>query len=573
MNDDARMPPTREDVTRAGAPSRREPAPAGLLSSVEPARSGRLLLALSLAGFALGGLEALALRAQLAHANAALMLASTYQQVLTLHGVSMLFLCVLPAAMGMFLLLVPARLSDGRTALPRLSAFGANLWACGALVLHVGLGLGGTSGAGTLGNASMTSLEWAGRDTLYRGWLTLRANGVDWWATGLALVALGAACVALEIVATVLTRRAPGRSLGDVSPLAWNSLIAGVLGLLAFPALCAGLVLLQCDRLLGSNLFVPESGADPTLWPRLTALLGHPQIVLLLLPVMGLATEVVVGAAGRPLHGRKVVRAWSLTLGVAGVLAWLAQVTPASAARAQSLLPVAGALMALAASTAVFHWLATLWGRPLVAKPALLFTLGMAALLMTGAFSTLPLALQPAAARQVGTYFGVAHAHEMLFGGVVLGLLAGVYQHGAKLFGRTLDPRLGQLHFALTLVGAFATFLPMHVLGLAGMPRRIHTYSATMGWGSMNAMASAGAMLLAVAGMVFAIALLRAKPAATEPPAAGAAAALPGTPGPMLAASGLAVLAMGTLLGGWVGVVGALLFAAGGWRMASDRHC
>ena len=544
----------------------------GVLTRVDPILTGRLLLGLSLAGFVLGGLEALALRIQLARADAAFMLASTYHQLLTLHGVSMLFLCVLPAAMGMFLLLVPARLGDGRTAFPRLSAFGAKLWACGALVLHVGLALGGTSGAGMLGNASMTSLEWASRDTLYRGFLTFRANGVDWWATGLALVALGAACVALEIVATVLTRRAPGRALGEVSPLAWNSLIAGVLGLLAFPALFVGLVLLQCDRLLDGNLFVPESGADPTLWPRLTALLGHPQIVLLLLPAMGLATEVVVGAAGRPLHGRALVRASSLTLGVAGVLAWLAQVTPASAALAQSLLPVAGALMALAASTAVFHWLATLWGRPVAAKPALLFSLGMAALVMTGAFSTLPLALQPAAARQVGTYFGVAHAHEMLFGGVVLGLLAGVYQHGAKLFDRTLDPRLGQVHFALTLVGAFATFLPMHVLGLAGMPRRIHTYSSAMGWGSMNAVASAGAMVLALAGLVFAIALLRAQPAAAEPAAAGGAPALPGTSGPMLAAGGLALLATGTLLGWWVGIVGAMLFAVGVWRMGNDRR-
>ncbi|HEY6194881.1 MAG TPA: cbb3-type cytochrome c oxidase subunit I, partial [Candidatus Eisenbacteria bacterium] len=297
------------EPTHAGGPPGLELPRPGMLSAVDPARTGRLLLALSLAGFALGGLEAVALRAQLTRANAALMAASTYQQLLTLHGVSTLFLCVLPAAMGMFLLLAPARLGDGRTAFPRLSAFGARLWACGALVFHVGLVLGGTSSAGTLGNASMTSLEWASRDVVYRGFLAFRANGVDWWATGLALVALAAACVAFEIVATVLTRRAPGRALGDVSPLAWNSLIAGALGLLAFPALGVGLVLLQCDRLLGSQLFVPESGADPTLWPRLTALLGHPQIVLLLLPAMGLATEVVVGAAGRPLHGRAVVRA------------------------------------------------------------------------------------------------------------------------------------------------------------------------------------------------------------------------------------------------------------------------
>jgi cytochrome c oxidase subunit 1 len=544
----------------------------GLLSSVDPARTGRWLLGLSLAGFVLGGLEALALRAQLLHADATLMAAATYHQVLTLHGVSMVFLCVLPAAMGMFLLLVPVRLGDGRTAYPRLSAFGAKLWACGALLLHIGLALGGTAGAGMLGNASLTALAWAPRERVQRAFLVFRANGVDWWATGLALVALGAACVALEIVTTVLTRRARDGSPGSTSPLAWNSLIAGVLGLCAFPALFVGLVLLQCDRLLGNELFVPESGADPSLWPRLTALLGHPQVVLLLLPAMGLVTEVIVSSAGRPLHRGAVVRAAGLVLGVTGALSWASQLTPTGAEVTQSLLPVAGALMALAAGTAVFHWLATLWGRPVAARPALSFALGMAALLMTGAFSTLPLALQPAAARQVGTYFGVAHAHEMLFGGVVLGLFAGVYEHGARLFGRALDPRLGQLHFALTLVGAFATFLPMHALGLAGMPRRVHTYPAAMGWGGLNALSTWGAALLALAGLVFALALVRARPVAPWGATVLEAPALPRTPGPALAAGGLALMAAGTLLGWEVGLAGGGLFVLGAWRSASDRR-
>ncbi len=546
----------------------RRPAP---FSRVDSTHVGRLLLGLSLAGFALGGLEAVALRAQLSRAEHRLLDASVYHQVLTLHGVSMLFLCVLPAAMGMFLLLVPARLGDGRTALPRLSAFGASLWALGAVVLHAGLALGGTSSAGMLGSASMTSLEWVPRETVQLGSFAFRASGVDWWAIGLALVALAATCVALEIVATVLTRRAKGRSLGESSPLAWNGLIAGGLGLLAFPALCLGLVLLERDRLLGGSLFAPESGADPTLWPRLTALLGHPQIVLLLLPAMGLATEVVVSAAGRPLHGRGVVRAWSLALGVAGTLSWLAQLTPAGASFARAALPLAGALMALAASTAVFHWLATLWGRPLAASPALLFALGMAALVMTGAFSTLPLALEPASVRQTGTTFGVAHAHEMLFGGVGFGLLAGVYQYAPRLLGRSLDARLGRWHFALTLAGAFVTFLPMHALGLAGMPRRIHTYPAAMGWEGLNRVATYGSLLLMLAGVVFAMALLRGNPAAAVP-APDPVPVLPRTPGPALAAGGLALLAAGALLGWWFGAAGAGLFVRGAWRMATDRR-
>ena len=543
---------------------------AGLFSTVAPSRTGRRLLALAAAGFALGGFESLALRGQLARAGGTLMQASTYHQLLTLHGVSMVFLSVVPAMLALFLLLVPARISDGRTAFPRLSAFGGWLWVWGAVVLHAGLCLGGTSGAGMLGNASMTSIEWAARDTVYRGPFKFRANGVDWWASGMALVALAAVCVLIDVVVTVFARRASGKTLAELPPFAWNTALAGLLGLLAYPTLLVALVLLQVDRLLEGGLFVPESGADPTLWPRRTALLGHPQVAMLLLPVMGLVTEIVGAAAGRPVHGRGVMRASSGLLVLAGVLGWLAQATPGGAVLAYALLPLAGAIMALASSIAVFHWLATLWGRPVAASPALSFTLGMAALIMTGAFSTLPLAFQPAAARQVGTYFGVAHAHEMLFGGVVLGLVAALYQFYPRLTGRTLDARLGQIHFALTIIGAFVTFLPMHVLGLAGMPRRIHSYSAAMGWGALNSIASLGAIILVLAGVVFVAALLRAKPAAE---AQGAIVEPPATPGPMILALGLALLVSGTLLGWVVGTLGVVVVLFGAVRVLTDsRH-
>ncbi|MEQ1834821.1 MAG: cbb3-type cytochrome c oxidase subunit I, partial [Candidatus Eisenbacteria bacterium] len=403
--------------------------------------------------------------------------------------------------------------------------------------------------------------------TVYRGPFTFRANGVDWWATGMALVALAALCVVIDVVTTVFARRTSGKPLSELPPFAWNSALAGVLGLLAYPALLVALVLLQCDRLLEAGRFVPESGGDATLWSRLTALLGHPQVAMLLLPVMGVVSEVVGAAAGRPVHGRGVMRVSSALLMLAGVLGWLAQATPVGAALAYALLPLAGAIMALATGIAVFHWLATLWGRPLNASPALSFALGMAAMVMTGAFSTLPLAFQPASARQVGTYFGVAHAHEMLFGGVVLGLVAALYHFYPKLTGRVLDARLGQVHFALTLVGAFVTFLPMHVLGLAGMPRRIHRYPAGMGWDALNSLASLGALVLLAAGLVFLAALLKARPVSEPAPAPLEPA---GSPGPMLLAFGLALLATGTLLGWIAGTLGAGFVVFGLVRLLGD---
>ncbi|MFM8558875.1 MAG: cbb3-type cytochrome c oxidase subunit I, partial [bacterium] len=281
----------------------------------------------------------------------------------------------------------------------------------------------------------------------------------------------------------------------------------------------------------------------------------------------GLAGEAIANASGRGLLGRSAMRVSSLTLAVAGLLGWLAQVTPAGAAHARELLPVAGVLMALSIATAVSSWVATLWGRPLTAGPALSFALGLVVLVATGMFSALPLALQPEAARQVGTYFGVAHAHEMLFGGVVMGLVAGLYLHLPKVTGRAFDPALGQLHFALTLVGAVVTFLPMHVLGLVGMPRRIHTYLPGMGWDTLNAVATAGVMVMVLAGVVFAVAIARARPAGNAPSTAEHGR----TPGPALLAAGLVLLACGTLLGWTVGLVGLVVTVIGAVRAGVVR--
>ncbi|MCE9627110.1 MAG: cbb3-type cytochrome c oxidase subunit I, partial [Candidatus Eisenbacteria bacterium] len=189
-----------------------------------PIALSRVLLVLAAAGFALGGLEAVMIRAQLAHAGSSLIAAPVYHQILTLHGVSLVFLCALPALLGMALGLLPARVAGGRDAFPRVAAFGVWAWVAGACVLHVGLLLGGTSGAGMLGNASMTSLEWASRDTVYRGMFQFRANGVDWWATAMVFITLGASLVTLDVVATLLLRRSPGVKLGEFTPFTWNTL-------------------------------------------------------------------------------------------------------------------------------------------------------------------------------------------------------------------------------------------------------------------------------------------------------------------------------------------------------------
>lgn len=536
-------------------------------TDLAPTVRARVLLWLAAAGFLLGGLESALLRAQLSAAGATLVSPATYQQVMTLHGVSMVFLCVLPATFGLALGLLPARVAGGRTAFPWLSSFGVWVWVCGAAVLHLGLALGGTSGAGMLGNADMTSIEWAARETVYRGSWSFRAGGVDWWATSLALVTLGIVTVALDLAVTLVARRAPGVRFADFMPFTWNMLLALGLSLIAYPVLLVGLVMLQLDRLAVTSWLAPESGADPTAWARLTAMLGHPQVAMLIMPTMGLAGEAIANASGRGLLGRSAMRVSSLTLAVAGLLGWLAQVTPAGAAHARELLPVAGVLMALSIATAVSSWVATMWGRPLTAGPALSFALGLVVLVATGMFSALPLALQPEAARQVGTYFGVAHAHEMLFGGVVMGLVAGLYLHLPKVTGRAFDPALGQLHFALTLVGAVVTFLPMHVLGLVGMPRRIHTYLPGMGWDTLNAVATAGVVVMVLAGVVFAVAIARARPAGNAP-----STAEPGrTPGPALLAAGLALLACGTLLGWTVGLVGLVVTVIGAVRAGVVR--
>lgn len=535
-------------------------------TSLASASLARVLLVLAAAGFALGGLESVLIRGQLAHAGAHLVQPSVYHQILTLHGVSMVFLCALPTILAFAIGLLPGRVSAGRQAFPRVAAFGVWTWVSGAAVLHLGLLLGGTSGAGMLGNASMTSIEWAARDTVYRGAWHFRANGVDWWATGMALVLLGATCVVIEVLATVFLRKAPEVKWSSFGGFTLNGTLSAMLALATFPMLCAAMVLLQCDRLLSAGWFVPDVGADPTLWARLTALLGHPQVSMLLTPAMGLATEAIVTAAGaRPMAGRTGMQISAVSLAGAGLLSVLAQLSPAGSAFTQTALPLAGAWLALAISVATFAWITYLWGRPVAASPALWFALGAGVMTLLGAYSMLPLALMPAAVRQVGTYYTVAHAHEMLFGGVIMGLLAGLYLHAPRLLGRALDARMGQVHFSLTVLGAVLTFLPMHILGLAGMPRRIHSYLPGMGWDAMNALSSVGAIVLLGAGVAFVLAIVRSRP--VESPAVATTPSRT-SDGPLLAAVGLALLAVGTLLGWVVGGAGAIVFVLGAVRSA-----
>jgi cytochrome c oxidase subunit 1 len=549
--------------------------PAGTFSTTEPRRLARLYLTAAGVWFVLGGIEALALRLQLARPGSHVLGADLYHQLLTMHATTMVFLALLPCAMAMFLAVVPAAIGSDRTAFPRLGAFALWLHISGGVLLNLGWCFGGSSTAGGFGYPSLTAITYAARNEFELLNDLIRVNGVDFWATGLGLITLSCAAAALDALMTVLLRRRAGLRLAALPPFAWTTLVTSALALIAFPLMLAALTMLQFDRLTGTHFFLPESGVDPARWGRLFALYGHPQVYLLMLPAMGIVSEVLAAHAGRRLHGGGVIAASVLLIGVAGAAAWLGPLLPAVGGGVawNGVLAPGGWLAALSATAIVFSWLAGLWGGRIELRAAMLFALGFVALFVLGGLSGALGALMPADGGPVGTSFGVGHLHYMLVGGSLMGFFAGTYHWFPKFTGRALDERLGRVHFGLAFVGVHASFLPMLLLGLAGMPRQVYTYGPDLGLAGMNLVATLGSFLFALATLVFLVNVIRSTRGGRPSPAVpDESPQAPGSHGPLLAALGVALLASGSLFGWFMGVAGAMLLGIGTWRTAADAR-
>ncbi|HSW94933.1 MAG TPA: cytochrome c oxidase subunit I [Patescibacteria group bacterium] len=468
-------------------------ATAGVLRTVDHKDIGIMYVLLGIAFLAIGGLEALLLRVQLATPGEHVLDPSTYDQIFTMHGITMIFLVAIPMLVGFANYVVPLQIGAEDVAFPRLNALSFWLTLFGGVLLYLSFVAGGAPDAGWFAYAPLTEPAHA------------VGNGMDWYIFGLAVSGAGTIIGAINLAVTILLMRCPGMVMGRAPMFTWMVLITSVLIIAAYPILTSALVMLLVDRQLGGWFFDPAGGGNATLWQHLFWSFGHPEVYIVVLPAFGMISEIIPVFSGKPLFGYRFVAASGIAIGFLSFGVWAHHMFAVGLGDAENaFFSATSMLIAVPTGVKVFNWLATMWrGRIRLAMP-MVFAIGFIATFVIGGLTGVSLAVVPIDLYTTDSYYVVGHLHYVLFGGTMMAVFAGLYYWFPKVTGRLLGHRLGLAHFWLTLVGLTLAFLPMHLLGIEGMPRRVWTYPPGMGWDWPNLVSTIGSFLIAAGAIALA---------------------------------------------------------------------
>jgi cytochrome c oxidase subunit I+III len=508
------------DVVTPGAERRVErleriwterPGLLGWLTTVNHKRIGLLYFFTSLAFFGAGGIEALMIRTQLAEPNAHVVGPETFNQLMTMHGVTMIFFFIIPMTTGAFgNYLVPLMIGARDMAFPRLNALSYWLFLGSGIFIYVGLFMHSGPNCGWF---CYTPLNTRTYDP---------GLNVDFYALGLIFNSISSTAAALNFIVTIFKLRAPGMSLNRM-PLFIFAMLAVSLSLIfALPSLTADLVFLELQRKAGFHFFDVAHGGDPLLWQHLFWLFGHPEVYIIVLPAFGIATSIIPTFTKRRMIAFPLVALAELLVAFIGFGVWAHHMFATGLPTITLIAFAAASMMVVIPSTIqVFAWTFTVvLGRPEFRAP-LLFIGGFIVFFVLGGLSGIMFAAIPFDQATTDTYFVVAHFHFIIFGAAVFPLLGGMYYWFPKVTGRLYHEGVAQASFWLTFVGTALTFFPMHIVGLLGMTRRIYTYSPQYGWDGYNLAETIGAFVL-TAGLLLIFANLiwsrfRGPPAGPDP--------------------------------------------------------
>jgi len=462
----------------------------GWMTTVDHKKIGIMYSVTAFIFFLVGGLEALLLRIQLGSPDNTFLTADAYNQVFTMHGTTMIFLFIMPLSAGLANYLLPVMIGARDVAFPRINAAGYWIFLVGGLFMYSSFFLGGAPNGG-----------WFGYVPLSRN---LPGHNMEFWAFGLQILGIASLTGAINLIVTVINMRAPGMSLMRMPIFVWMSLVAQFLLLFAIPVITVALFLLSFDRLFSTNFFNVSAGSDPLLWQHLFWLFGHPEVYILILPAMGIVSEVLPVFARKPLFGYSVMVFSGIAIGFMGWGVWAHHMFASGLGPvAVSAFSASTMFIAVPTGVKIFNWISTLWRGKLTFPSPMLFAIGFVAMFTIGGLSGVTHGVVPADTQQTDTYYIVAHFHYVLFGGSVFGLFAGIYYWWPKVTGRLLDERLGKTHFWLMFLGFNLTFAPFHILGLQGMPRRVYTYPAGRGWDVWNLVSTVGSFVIALSILTF----------------------------------------------------------------------
>ena len=464
------------------------------IATVDHKRIGTLYAVTSFLWFIVGGIEALLMRVQLSQADSTLIDPELFNQLFTMHGTTMVFLVVMPLSAAFFNWLIPLQIGARDVAFPRLNALSYWIFLFGSLFLNFSWIIGDAPNGGWFGYAPNSHVAFN------------PTNGMNFWVIGLNILGVASIAAGLNFIVTILNMRAPGMSLTKMPVFTWMTFVTSVLIVLALPVLTVALIQLQVDRLYGSHFYDTAAGGDPVLWQHMFWLFGHPEVYILILPAMGIVSEILPVFSRKPLFGYSFLVFAGVAIGFMGWFVWSHHMfTVGLGPAANSAFAISTMAIAIPTGIKIFNWIATMWGGSIRFSTAMLFAISFIAMFTIGGLSGVMHASVPTDAQQQDTYFVVAHLHYVLFGGAIMAIFGGIYFWWPKATGYMLNDKLGKINFFIMFIGFNLQFAPQHWLGLDGMPRRIFTYAENMGWENTNMMASGGGFLMALSVLLFII--------------------------------------------------------------------
>ncbi|MFY9738411.1 MAG: cytochrome c oxidase subunit I [Candidatus Cybelea sp.] len=461
------------------------------LTSTDHKHIGTLYMCTSVFYFLVAGLLALVIRAQLAQPNLTIVGPHQYAQIFTLHGTAMIFLFVVPFALGLANFLIPLQIGAPDMAFPRLNAVTYWLFFFAGLTIFSGaLVNGGAADTGWFAYAPLSEIRVA------------TGGGQDLWIVGLLMSSISGILTAVNFITTAFLYRAPGMTMWRLSIFTWEMIATSLLILMAFPALAAVLALLFIDRQFGGRFFDAAAGGDPILYQHLFWFFGHPEVYIMILPYFGVISEIVPVFSRKPIFGYTGLVLSAFAIAGLSMGVWAHHMFTTGAV-ANGFFSAVSLLIAVPTGVKFFNWIGTMWRGSIVFSVPMLFSIGFMLNFLIGGITGVMLASPPIDFQAHNSYFLVAHFHYVLGGGSLFAIFAAIYFWFPKVFGKMLSHRRGTWCFWLLFVGFNTTFFVMQFLGVMGMPRRVYTYPPLPGWGNLNLIASVGAAIMAAAVLVF----------------------------------------------------------------------
>ena len=481
------------------------------LTTTDHKKIGILYLVNSFVFFFIGGIFALLVRTELAQPGLQVLHDELlYNQLFTMHGTVMIFLFIIPVLVGFGNYVVPLQIGAPDMAFPRINALSFWMLPLAGILLLMGFLTGGAAQAG------WTSYSPLAQDRP----LSSTGPGQDLWIMALLLIGTSSILGGINFLVTIFKMRAPGMTMFRMPILVWTVLVTSVLVVMATPVLASALIMLFIDRNYGGHFFDPSTGGNAILWQNVFWFYSHPAVYIMVLPAMGMISEILPVFSRKPLFGYKAFVFATAAIGALGFSVWAHHMFTTGSVYLPffSLMTF---LIAVPTGVKMFNWIFTLFRGKLTLSTPLLFALGFLSMFLIGGINGAFSASVPVDFALQDTYWVVSHLHYVLFGGSVFGVMAGLYYWFPKMTGRMLSETLGKTQFVLMFIGFNMTFFPMHQLGLAGMPRRIADYASNAGWNDLNLLATIGGFTIAASMIpllwnVF-ISLRAGKPAGDDP--------------------------------------------------------